>query len=196
VLVIWALLRVSAFLTHPEALERITLLYLPPPAQMAPEAAPVPGPSAAHRRSRIRSSDMPTGTPPTTVPPQSAPALPPIDWVAEQARVAESNGRENWRQLSQRCRDAEALHIYPPECHRYVAPEPWKPEEKRFGLAGPLPYVRVGQCVVGLGFWGCAVGKPPPDSHVLDGMRDPDRPSPIPDNGSYRPPLEAREPLH
>jgi hypothetical protein len=135
----------------------------------------------------------PTVAAPTAAAPQAEP-LPPIDWAAEQDQVAESKGRENWKQLSQHCRDAEALHIHPPECHRYVAPEPWEPEEKRFGLAGPLPYVRLGQCVLGLGFWGCAVGKPPPNGHRLEGMRDPDRPSSMPDNGSYQAPPEAREP--
>ena len=194
-LIIWALLHMPARLPHPPALERITLLYLPPPERVAPEAS---GPSAAHRRSRIRSSDVPgppTLAAPTAAAPQAEPP-PPIDWASEQAQVAESKGRENWKQLSQHCRDAEALHIHPPECHRYVAPEPWEPEEKRFGLAGPLPYVRLGQCVLGLGFWGCAVGKPPPNGHVLEGIRDPDRPSSMPDNGRYQAPPEAREPLH
>lgn len=195
-LIIWAVLHMSALLPHPAALERMTLLYVPPPEQVAAEASE---PSADRHRSRVRSSGVPgppTVAAPTAVPPQAEP-LPPIDWAAEQHRVAESKGRENWKQLSQHCRDAEALHIYPPECHRYVTPEPWKPEEKRFGLAGPLPYVRVGQCVLGLGFWGCAVGKPPPaNGHVLDGIHDPDRPSPIPENGSYQAPPEAREPLH
>jgi len=180
---------------HPAALEPIELLYLPPrqvPTQAAP-AAPVPSPSSAARRTRI-----PAPSPTAAAGEGAVPATaPPIDWAAEQDRVAESKASETWNQLSQHCRDAQALHIYPPECHRYVEPEPWKPEQKHFGLAGPLPYVRVGQCVVGLGFFGCAVGKPaPPDSHVFDGMRDPDRPNSIPENGSYQAPPDAREPLH
>ncbi len=125
-LIIWALLHIPASLPRPAALERITVLYLPPPEHVAPAASE---PSTAQRRSRIRSAQMP-GPPTVAAPTAAAPqaeSLPPIDWAAEQDRVAESKGRENWKQLSQHCRDAEALHIYPPECHRYVAPEPWQP---------------------------------------------------------------------
>jgi len=47
-----------------------------------------------------------------------------------------------------------------------------------------LPYVRLGeQCVLGLGFFGCAFGRAPPESHLFDGLKDPDRPrSSVPDN--------------
>jgi hypothetical protein len=201
-LIIWTLLHAFAPLPQPHTAleERITLLYLPPPEQAAPQAAPASGTlAAAHRRSRIRSLEAPepsTGAAPAAAAPQPAP-LPPIDWMAEQQHVAESTGSNLWKQLSQHCHDAEAQHIYPPECHRYVAPEPWEPVQKHFGLAGPLPYVRAGNCVLGLGFFGCAVGKPPPSNgHGFDGMRDPDRPGSVPDNGSYQAPPEAREPLH
>jgi hypothetical protein len=131
----------------------------------------------------------------TATPPQAAP-LSPIDWMAEQQRAAESTGSTLWKQLSQHCHEAQAQHIYPPECHRYVAPDLWEPEHKHFGLAGPLPYVRAGNCVLGLGFFGCAVGTLPAKSHLFDGMLDPDRPSSIPDNGSHQASPEAREPLH
>jgi hypothetical protein len=200
-LIIWALLRAFAPLPRPHLAldERITLLYLPPPVRAAPETVPPTGKSAAaHSASRIRSLDMPgpsTGAAPSAASPQAAPP-PPIDWMAEQQRSAESTGGKLWKELSQHCRDAEAQHIYPPECHRYIAPEPWQPEQKHFGLAGPLPYVRAGNCVLGLGFFGCAVGKPPTNSHAFDGMRDPDRPGSVPDNGSYQAPPEPREPLH
>jgi hypothetical protein len=202
-LIIWALLQVSLPLPHSASLERMTLLYLPPPDRVTPEPEPqrrpVPGPSATPRRSHTKSSDVPAppndAAPPVDPPPTEQPTR--IDWAAEQNHVAQSQAREYWTQLSQHCRDAEALHIHPPECHRYIEPEPWKPEERRFGMAGPLPYVRAGRCVLGLGFWGCAVGKaPPPDSHVFDGMRDPDRPGAIPDNGSYQSPAATRDPLH
>jgi hypothetical protein len=205
-ILIWALLQVTPPLPHSAALERMTLIYLPPPdratqgpASPAPEPPVTAAAPAAHRPSRNHSPDAPA--PPSEaapIPPPPHPEQPPpIDWAAEQTQVAQSQAREHWTQLAQHCRDAEALHIHPPECHRYIEPEPWKPEEKRFGMAGPLPYVRAGRCVLGLGFFGCAVGKkPPPDSHVFDGMRDPDRPGAIPDNGSYQSPAAARDPLH
>ncbi|MEZ5457795.1 MAG: hypothetical protein R3E65_00290 [Steroidobacteraceae bacterium] len=54
----------------------------------------------------------------------------------------------------------------------------WKAEPGKVGMAGPLPYVRVGKrCIVGLGFFGCALGEPPPpNDKLLDDMRKPDRP--------------------
>ncbi len=54
----------------------------------------------------------------------------------------------------------------------------WDPEPDQVGLAeGFIPYVRIGQrCVVGLGFFGCNLSKlPEANSHLFDGMHDPDR---------------------
>jgi hypothetical protein len=181
-------------------LDEMTLVYLPPPRttnspQTPPErSAPI---SRTNGRNQANKSSLPPSGHTPSSQPSELPLLPPVDWKAEQEKVAESKGRDFWKQLSQRCRDAEALHIHPPECHRDVVPEPWEPEKGRFGFAGPLPYVRLGRCVLGLGFWGCAVGKgPPANSHVFDGIHDSDRRSSVPDNGSYQPRPESREPLH
>ncbi|MET0280442.1 MAG: hypothetical protein ABW278_04875 [Steroidobacteraceae bacterium] len=47
----------------------------------------------------------------------------------------------------------------------------WNPQEKRAGLL-PLPYVVLGRCVVGLGFFGCSLGKPSePNSHLFDDLQ-------------------------
>ncbi len=55
----------------------------------------------------------------------------------------------------------------------------WRPEPSRVGLAnGLLPYVRIGErCVIGLGFFACAVGKLPEGNaeEVLASLRDPER---------------------
>jgi hypothetical protein len=161
-LIIWALLQGASPLPRQRAaIERMTLVYLPPPDRAAPATAlpphpqPTPPPLAAQRPSRTTTYAAPAA-PGETAPapaPSQQPQPPAIDWAAEQDRVAESQARAHWTELSQHCRDAAALHIYPPECHRYIEPKPWEPEEKRFGMAGPLPYVRAGPCVVGLGFW-------------------------------------------
>ena len=181
-------------------LDEMTLVYLPPPkATNSPTAepersAPIP---RTHGRNQENKSSVPSSGDTPSSQPSEPPSLPPVDWSEEQKNVAESKGHDFWKQLSQRCRDAEALHIHPPECHRDVVPEPWEPQKGRFGLAGPLPYVRLGRCVLGLGFWGCGVGKgPSANSHMLDGIRDPDRPGSVPDNGGYLSPPEPREPLH
>jgi hypothetical protein len=186
---------------HPAALpDEITLFYLPPPkAPRLPLAAPEQ-PASLHRtppQHETATASVPSSIAAPASEPSPWLALPPIDWTDEQATVAESKGREIWKQLAQHCREAEAARLHPPECHHYVAPEPWEPEDPRFGLAGPLPYVRLGPCVLGLGFWGCGFGKPQANGHVFDGMLDPDRPrSSVPDNGSYAPPPEPRERLH
>jgi hypothetical protein len=56
----------------------------------------------------------------------------------------------------------------------------WNPEEKKAGLL-PLPYVRLGNCVVGLGFFGCSGGTEA-NGHLFDDLKKGDRPvSSVPD---------------
>ncbi len=88
-----------------------------------------------------------------------------------------------------RARHRRAQCEEPRETHRRASPSPfrekpkpkefpWDPEPDKAGLAaGFIPYVVIGErCVVGLGFFGCALGKkPPPNSHLFDGMHDPNR---------------------
>jgi hypothetical protein len=54
----------------------------------------------------------------------------------------------------------------------------WKPEPGKVGMAGLLPFVRVGdRCVVGLGFLGCTLGEPPPaNGTLLEDMKRDERP--------------------
>jgi hypothetical protein len=117
----------------------------------------------------------------------------PNDWYGDAALVAKSLAPDLWKELTRRCGEAEKRHEHPPECHHYVTPEPWRPEVKKYGLYGPFPYVTLGErCVIGLGFFGCGIGKlPEANGHVLDDMRDPDRPrSSVPDHGGYQQPAE------
>lgn len=59
----------------------------------------------------------------------------------------------------------------------------WSPEEPRAGLL-PLPFVRIGErCIVGLGFFGCALGElPPPNDKLFDDIKKGNTsPSSVPD---------------
>lgn len=58
------------------------------------------------------------------------------------------------------------------DCERKKNNFEWKPDAKRTGWANGLPYVRMGKrCVVGLGFFGCAMGElPQPDGTLLEDM--------------------------
>ena len=119
--------------------------------------------------------------------PSSLDALPlglGIDWDREAAAVANSQAESILKELKHLCAEAAKRGEQPPGCHKYKRPDPWSPEPKKFGFSGILPYVRLGKrCILGLGFFGCGVGKlPEADGHVFDDMRDPDRPrSSVPD---------------
>ena len=73
-------------------------------------------------------------------------------------------------------------------CEKKQSTWEWNKEPKRAGVTRlsngiPLPYVAVGRCVVGLGFFGCSPQKPPEaNSHLLDDMRaGKTEPSSVPD---------------
>jgi hypothetical protein len=113
-----------------------------------------------------------------TLPPEEAvPERPAIDWKLEAERSAhltverERNARRTEKRIGE----------HPPSPFREKKKPkefPWDPEPKKAGLAGGfIPYVVIGQrCVVGLGFFGCALGKKPEaNGHLFDGMHDPDR---------------------
>jgi hypothetical protein len=107
-----------------------------------------------------------------------------VDWDQEAQRVANSQADSIFKELKHLCDEAALRGEQPPGCRRYKKPDPWVAEPKKFGFAGGLPFVRLGKrCVLGLGFFGCGVGKlPEANGHVLDDMRDPDRPrSSVPD---------------
>ena len=65
-----------------------------------------------------------------------------------------------------------------PKCRQPTHPFQWRPEPKKAGFVGLLPYVQLGKrCVLGLGFFGCAVGRlPDANGHLFDDVNNPDRP--------------------
>jgi hypothetical protein len=139
------------------ALTPRTATFAPPPASIAPSTAiTVPDESA--------------------VPGESP--RPNIDWRAEAAAVAKLHAAPT----------APQEFAPPPKamrkpCEKKKSTWEWNKEEKSYGIA-PLPYVKLGKrCVVGLGFFGCSLQKPPEaNSHLLDDMRDgKTAPSSVPD---------------
>ena len=62
-------------------------------------------------------------------------------------------------QHARKCHNPDLPELLPPECRKRNYESEWKPEPKRVGMQGLLPYIRLGKrCVVGLGFFGCGVG--------------------------------------
>ncbi|HEY0745320.1 MAG TPA: hypothetical protein VGD63_01365 [Steroidobacteraceae bacterium] len=153
----------------------------PPPQSDTKTYDPVKVPSPANR-AKVDSAT--TRDPAAVTSPDASPSLPGIDWYQQGQQVASSQAESIFKELEHFC-DAAALHgEHRPECRKYEKPDPWVPEPNKFGIAGGLPYVRLGKrCILGLGFFGCGVGKlPEANGHVLDDMRDADRPrSSVPD---------------
>jgi hypothetical protein len=111
-----------------------------------------------------------------------APAGPRIDWHLEAQRSVEAMTPDLLEQLRRKCETDE--RPLPPECKTRNYEFDWDPEPSTVGMAGGLPYVRLGKrCILGLGFFGCALGKlPEPNGGLFETMRDPDRPrSSVPD---------------
>lgn len=130
-------------------------------------------------RSRVRPSAEPAAI---SLTPQfeDSPAVqdsPPVDWSLEGERAAELTIKEMAQKEKRRCDDSEVPNPLLPKCDQHRPQFGWAPNPKKAGFIGVLPYVRLGkQCILGLGFFGCAVGKlPDANSHLLDHMDDPDR---------------------
>ena len=101
----------------------------------------------------------------------AAQAPPAIEWSDAATAAAEHAATRSDR--------PDASSFTPPpsrrkRCPRQPSDTEWKAEPKQYGFAGGLPFVRLGKrCVLGLGFFGCALGDPPPANiHLLNG-RDP-----------------------
>ena len=147
-----------------------------PEQQPSPRSAPSPAPATI--------PPPPVSTAPSTaitVPDDSAaPGESPgagIDWRAEAAAVAKLHATP-----------AAPPEFAPPPkplrkpCEKKKSSWEWNRQPKKGGLT-PLPYVVLGRCVVGLGFFACSPQKPPEaNSHLLDDMRaGKTEPSSVPD---------------
>lgn len=101
-----------------------------------------------------------------------------IDWYQQAGQVASAQAESIFEEFKRTCAVAALQGEQRAECRKYKKPDAWVPQPKEFGINGGLPYLRLGKrCIVGLGFFGCGVGKTPDaNAHVFDDMRDPDRP--------------------
>jgi hypothetical protein len=101
---------------------------------------------------------------------------PLVDWQAQRAQVA-SQAAERMHAPGARSFGESPRSPYK-TCKPRRSSWEWKPEPGKVGMAGLLPFVRVGErCVVGLGFFGCALGEPPPaNGKLLEDMKRDDRP--------------------
>jgi hypothetical protein len=148
----------------------ILLLDLTPPATSLPAQKPSPDRSTITRAREYPSPD--TSGDSTAI--EAPLAIPPIDWYLEAERVA--SGAE-WAEPNEpKCRASDHPGSLRPECREPKRPSDWEPEPARAGFEGLLPYVRLGKrCVIGLGFFGCGIGKlPEANGDLFDDMNDPD----------------------
>jgi hypothetical protein len=173
-----------------EAQEPLVLLSLVPESESPATAEePPPEPVMASAGAIFAPEDMRSEIP-SAIPDPSAGSSgrasieellgdPLIDWEREAQEAAKGMAPGLIRKQLKDCEEAKKHNKYPPGCKKPAsAYEPhWQPEEKRAGFA-PLPYVRIGKrCVVGLGFFGCTLGKlPDADGSVFENMYDTNRP--------------------
>lgn len=154
--------RAEPALTSP----RSTRMPAAPPSRAQPET---PQPPAEPASTAITA---PAESTPSTTPPRAG-----IDWNAEgKAAAARQAAPPASTEFSARPK------IDKP-CEKQKSSWEWNKQPKKAGLA-PLPYVVLGRCVVGLGFFACSPQKPPEaNSHLLDDMRDgKTSPSSVPDH--------------
>jgi len=144
----------------------------PPPPPVQPPARP---PAGAYSR-----VPRPAVPPPPVVPPPpgltgSAPA-PRVDWGREAERLGQAAPQPP-RPPALRCDDSDRPGVLLPKCTKPQRSFDWHPEPKTVEFDGLLPYVRLGKrCILGLGFFGCAVGKlPDANVHLFDDMKNPER---------------------
>jgi hypothetical protein len=157
------------------------------PVPQAPQLASVPVITP-----RLPAPDIDTESTAITLPDEAQPEGPgtnAIDWRREAERSARAVVEQGAKSVEKHIGE----HPPVPSAFQKKKPPkefPWDPEPKKAGFAaGFIPYVVIGQrCVVGLGFFGCALGKKPPaNSHLFDGMHDPDRQrSSVPDVDTSR----------
>lgn len=162
-----------------EPVQQFISIWLRP--QDPPEPSIARAPPGKTGRADVRRASSPAPAGETPVQPQAvepAPESPPrIDWYREAGKSATSEPAGRKRNTFSD--PPVALHG---ACKPKKSSFKWNPN--RFGMAGDpgqlrLPYVRLGdRCVIGLGFFGCALGpKPEVKGEILDDMRDPTRPT-------------------
>lgn len=144
-----------------------------------PRPAVIPAPSVQSRRSQATPTIVAEPSAPEQTSIAPTPSNPPdaIDWSAQAAEAATAVVDKAIREETRKCDPADSPNSFLPPCKHRTKPFEWNPEPRRAGFSGGLPYVRIGErCVVGLGFFGCGFGDPPPaNGDLFEGMDDPER---------------------
>ena len=129
-----------------------------------------------HTASDRRAKRSPaTATTAVTVAAVVTPGTAPIDWNRESALAGQRLGAA---EVTTKSRTFGApLAPSTQLCRQSNVKAPWNKELRRAGFIGGLPYVRLGKrCLVGLPFFGCAIGHlPEADSQLLADMGNTDR---------------------
>jgi hypothetical protein len=151
----------------------------PPPSQLRVEQPQTPPGQRPAVQPRAETASGPTTA--------GAPSTPTVDWHAEVGRVArEAAASASKDQLNLPCKAPRKFGDPPQtDCRPQPKPFKWDPEPGLFGIAGGLPFARVGKrCAIGLGFFACGIGAlPKPNGQLFESMDDPDRPrSSVPDS--------------
>jgi hypothetical protein len=148
-------------------------LLLDPETPEAPiETAKPPAHTAPLVRTPVSSAEP---NPDTAPPAVAAPSIPNVDWRQAAAQAVRRAGAG----LSER--KPRGFGAVPSPQYRKCKPKKesfeWDPDALKSGLDAILPSFRVGKrCFIVPPFFSCALGElPPPNSHMLDDMKDPDR---------------------
>lgn len=158
--------------THSE--QSSVLFFVDTPRPRVTTVPHVPVPSAPATPTVIAEPAAPEQT--STAPEPSTPTA-TIDWTAQATEAAAAVVDKAIGEEKRKCDPSDAPKSFLPPCHPQTKKFKWNPEEPRVGFSGGLPYVRVGErCAIGLGFFGCGFGDPPPaNGDLFDGMDDPER---------------------
>jgi hypothetical protein len=171
----------------PEPKTILLLLDMAPPPIEAPsdQRSPIAPSIARVRAPKVAAESLGQAITPSEI---SAPSRAPVDWYSEAKEVAKDRGTELAATQPKKACDpsqSDRPGSLLPKCGtKKYKDTSWDPAPPKAGFSGLLPFVMIGKrCAVGLGFFGCALGKlPDADGHVFDEMNDPDRPrSSVPD---------------
>ena len=171
-LILWVREPLARSVAHPE--QSSVLFFIEQPRPVATTATPV--------------QSRPTQAPPTIIvepkaseeQPLIAPTAPnssaTIDWTAQATEVAAAVVDKAIRDEARECDPTDSPSSFLPPCNPRTKPFEWT-GEPRVGFSGGLPYVRVGKrCAIGLGFFGCGIGRlPPANGDLFEGMDDAER---------------------
>lgn len=111
--------------------------------------------------------------PPDGVSTRRSGSAPSINWGEEARRAAASAAEKVPIPDRSNC---DSTGLGDPALANCKPPSEFKWAPPKSGFSGGLPYMRVGdRCVIGLGFFGCSLGKPPSRGDLFEGMDEPGR---------------------